>query len=114
MFSFKDAGGDLFFFGVQIIAYWFIIILIENKFYINKVGRAIRMTAYNQFQGDNVNEINMAELQDPDVLEEEQRVATTTPQDQEIRTYLLNKVYKSGGNIRHAVKDVSFGIKFGE
>ena len=90
------------------------IFLIENKCFINKTGTAVRMGGYHQLPSENIPGINMEELEDPDVQQEEERVASLTPNDLEIRTFLLNKIYKTSGRTMHAVKDVSFGIEFGE
>jgi len=53
-------------------------------------------------------------LDDHDELEEEERVARCTSDEMEIRTHLLNKIYKSRTGNLHAVKNISFGINFGE
>jgi len=111
-FTFQDAGGDLFFLVLEIFVFWGLIILIENKFYVNRVGRAVRMEEENVYQANNLEE--NVNLDDPDVKEEEQRVANLTPNDLEIRTYLLNKVYNGKEGEKHVVKNVSFGISFGE
>ena len=112
-FGIQDSGANLIAFGVQFVFFSVMILLIENKFYINKVGRAIRMsTEYLQIQGNDIESVK--DVPDQDVVQEEQRVSETTSKDLEVRTYLLNKIYKTGKTTKHAVKDISFGISFGE
>jgi hypothetical protein len=110
-FGLKDAGGELLFLFIQFFFYFLMIILIENRFFRNRLGRAQRMLGYQNLDDT---ENQGAFIQDQDVKEEEDRVANLSPQELEVRTYLLNKIYKEGGTQKHAVKDVSFGISFGE
>ena len=62
--------------------------LIENKWFKNRKGVARRMPRNND------QEFIDPDILDPDVKEEEQRVANLGPQELEIRTYLLNKIYR--------------------
>jgi ATP-binding cassette subfamily A (ABC1) protein 3 len=110
-FGITDAGGDLLFLFIQFFFYFIMILLIENKFFINKTGRVVRN---NEYQAVDDVELQGPYIQDIDVKEEEDRVANLSPQELEVRAYLLNKIYKEGGTKKHAVKDVSFGISFGE
>jgi ATP-binding cassette subfamily A (ABC1) protein 3 len=113
LFTFEKALGDLIFLCIQFFFYFIMVLLIENRFYVNRIGRAIRMMNYEQVPGmDMENPVNPAV--DQDVQEEENRVASLSPEELEVRTYLLNKVYHEGKTAKHAVKDVSFGISFGE
>mmetsp|Transcript_19094 Transcript_19094/g.21991 ORF Transcript_19094/g.21991 Transcript_19094/m.21991 type:complete len:511 (-) Transcript_19094:36-1568(-) len=110
-----EAGGDILFLCLHVIVYFFIIFLIENKFFVNSRGRAVRMN-HNQYNMvRNYDEENKEEyVLDQDVHEEENRVGALRPNQLEVRAYLLNKVYKDRNLTRHAVKNASFGISFGE
>lgn len=110
------AGGDLLFLALQFPFYFGLVVLIENKFFINRRGNAVRMAGgYQALNGmDEENRGDNLNILDQDVKEEETRVSSLVPQELEVRTYLLNKVYKDRNITKHAVKDVSFGIEFGE
>ena len=112
--EFSKAGSDIVFLVLQLIVYFLLIFLIENKFFINKRGHAVRM----QHQLNNGivydEESKQQDILDPDVQEEERRVMALDPSQLEVRTCLLNKVYKDRSIVRHAVRNVSFGISFGE
>ena len=109
------AGADI----VALIVFWFIyfilILFIENKWFINRHGVARKLNQNNQeVNQDFDDESNDVDILDSDVKEEEQRVANLSPDELEIRTYLLNKIYKDRRITKHAVRNVSFGVSFGE
>ena len=59
-------------------------------------------------------ENKMDDILDLDVQEEERRVMGMQPNQLEVRACLLNKIYKDRSILRHAVRNVTFGISFGE
>jgi len=115
-FGLNEAGGDLLFLVLQFGFYFFMILLIENKFFKNRRGEAVRMAGGFDHVDAHAPEQSLhgSMILDPDVQEEEERVARMGPDELEVRANLLNKIYHSNKEHKHAVKDVSFGISFGE
>lgn len=107
----SEAGSDILFMVLAFFIYFILIALIENKFFINRRGIAVRHNNYEQLQDS---EAHPRPVLDSDVQDEENRIAASQPRELEVRTFLLNKVYHDRSIVKHAVRDVSFGINFGE
>lgn len=111
----SEAGGDICFLIIDLFAYFILIMLIENKFFVNRRGVVVRHGNYEEVKDDmELYGANGRDILDFDVQEEENRVANTSPDKLEVRAFMLNKFYKDRKITKHAVRDTSFGINFGE
>lgn len=113
--NFDAAGPYLIALCVSIPVYWLLLMLKENRVFIccNRATRRAETKLYThnneprtsvkRFTG-HVNDV------DEDVIEEENRVQNLNPKNVPVR---MNKIQKIYGGVQ-AVKNVSFGLEFGE
>jgi hypothetical protein len=98
IFSLDRVGGDILFLCLTPFLYFLILSMIESDF----------ITC-----GQKDQEIEGIE-HDEDVLEEESRLDHSIPSDYQVRVKNLKKVYKDRGVKKVAVKELSFGVQYGE
>ena len=96
-FSFEVAGGDVIFLGFHFFFWSILVVLIESGWWnwLRRKGKTI---------------IDPAEVIDDDVIDEQKRIEQTSESQLAVKANHLRKVYGS----KVAVKDVSFGLDFGD
>ena len=96
------AGADALFLGIDLVFYWFFVYMAENNFFLNRPQRDHDDNWQNPSPDD-------------DVVEEEKRVAMSNPNtDFQVRCENLRKVYWEENNPKVAVRNISFGLDFGD
>jgi len=114
-YSEEIAGPALIFALSAIPFYWILILMFENKVF----DVILCKKAKKQQQGESLRRISVAgsmygsvhgEDVDPDVTEEEQRVASIAPENLPVRVNQIRKMY---GKVV-GVDKVSFGLEYGE
>lgn len=97
--SLDRVGGDVLFLCTTPILYFLILSSIETN-----------VISCSQSK----NQENEAIELDEDVTEEENRLDHSSPLDYQVRVKNLRKVFKSRGTNKVAVKELSFGVQYGE
>lgn len=98
IFSLDLVGGDILFLCITPFLYFAILYLIESQ-----------LITWNSTNND----YDQLDL-DEDVLDEERRLDHSLASDYQVRVKNLRKVYKDRGIKKVAVKELSFGVQYGE